>query len=110
MAGAYRAGVALVGSLVVVLGVVLIPLPGPGWLIVFVGLSILASEFPWAERLLRYARRRWGAWTSWVTARSRTTRLVVGASGVALLAAIALAIAAEQGVLPLIRTSVTTAL
>lgn len=47
---AWRLGVALVGALVVVTGIVLIPLPGPGWLIVFLGLSILATQFAWAAR------------------------------------------------------------
>jgi len=41
-------------------GIVLIPLPGPGWLIVFGGLAILATEYVWARRLLNYSRRRVG--------------------------------------------------
>ena len=42
---AYRIGVGIVGSLVVALGIVAIPLPGPGWLIVIAGLFVLATEF-----------------------------------------------------------------
>lgn len=38
------------------LGVVLIPLPGPGALIILAGLALLAKEFVWAERLLARAR------------------------------------------------------
>ena len=33
-------------------GIALIPLPGPGWAIVFVGLGMLALEFKWAENLM----------------------------------------------------------
>jgi len=39
------------------LGLALVPLPGPGWLIVFLGLGIMATEFAWAERLLDFGRR-----------------------------------------------------
>jgi uncharacterized protein (TIGR02611 family) len=48
---AYRAAVAILGLVIVVAGLLLIPLPGPGWLIVFVGLATLGTEFPAAHRL-----------------------------------------------------------
>lgn len=44
--------VGIVGGLVVVLGVILIPLPGPGSLVIVGGLAILATEFPVAERAM----------------------------------------------------------
>ena len=56
-----RIAVTIAGFLVVLLGLVLIPLPGPGWLIVFAGLAILATEYVWAERLLTYAKQKVGA-------------------------------------------------
>lgn len=62
----YRVVVAVVGSAVAIGGLVLVPLPGPGWLIVFVGLAILASEFQWAQRLLDFGRRKLLAWTHWL--------------------------------------------
>ena len=55
-----RIGVTIAGFFVVLVGLILIPLPGPGWLIVFAGLAILATEYVWAERLLNYAKRRVG--------------------------------------------------
>jgi uncharacterized protein (TIGR02611 family) len=55
-----RIAITVVGFLVVLIGLVLIPLPGPGWLIVFAGLAILAREYVWAERLLNHAKRRVG--------------------------------------------------
>jgi len=48
----------LIGSTVVIFGVLLLVLPGPGILVIIVGLAILATEFAWAEALLRAARER----------------------------------------------------
>jgi uncharacterized protein (TIGR02611 family) len=106
----YRAGVAVVGTLVVLLGIALIPLPGPGWLTVFVGLSILGSEFTWAARLLSWTRRRVGAWTSWITAQPRLVQAGVGASGLVLLVVFALALATSHDLVPITRTAVAAAL
>ena len=53
----YRVVVGVVGAAIVLGGIVLIPLPGPGWLIVFAGLALLSTEFEWAGRLLDFARR-----------------------------------------------------
>lgn len=61
-----RAGIALLGGIVLLLGIVAIPYPGPGWLIVFAGLGILATEFEWAKRLLDYARVKYDAWQVWL--------------------------------------------
>ena len=63
----YRVGVGVVGGLIVALGLVAIPLPGPGWLIVIAGLFVLASEFTWAERLLEFTKKHVTSWTDWVT-------------------------------------------
>jgi hypothetical protein len=35
-----------------------LPLPGPGWVVIAGGLVILAQDFVWAEKTLRYVRRR----------------------------------------------------
>jgi uncharacterized protein (TIGR02611 family) len=50
----------LIGSTVVLFGVLLLVLPGPGILVIIVGLAILATEFAWAETLLAAARERAG--------------------------------------------------
>ncbi len=41
----------LLGFAIVGTGIVLLPLPGPGWVIIFFGFAILASEFEFAERI-----------------------------------------------------------
>lgn len=53
-----KVAVAFVGVVVILIGIPLIPLFGPGWLIVFSGLAILASEFEWAGRLRDRIRAR----------------------------------------------------
>ncbi|MCK2243665.1 MULTISPECIES: TIGR02611 family protein [unclassified Crossiella] len=62
----FRIAVGVVGGLVLALGVVLIPYPGPGWLVVFAGLAILATEFSWAGKALAFAKSKYDAWTHWL--------------------------------------------
>lgn len=40
-----RIGIAIVGGLVLLAGVVMVPLPGPGWGTIVLGLFILSQEF-----------------------------------------------------------------
>jgi hypothetical protein len=54
--GARRAGVAVAGSMVVVVGLALLVLPGPGLLLLTAGLALLATEFAWAQRWLTRLR------------------------------------------------------
>lgn len=42
----------LVGFTLLVLGIIMIVTPAPGWLTIILGLGILAAEFVWARRLL----------------------------------------------------------
>jgi uncharacterized protein (TIGR02611 family) len=53
-----RVLVFVVGFTVLVIGMLLLVLPGPGILVIIVGLAILATEFVWARRLLVRARER----------------------------------------------------
>ncbi|WP_431684063.1 TIGR02611 family protein [Kitasatospora sp. KL5] len=48
----------LIGLAVVGLGVVMLPLPGPGWVVIFLGMGIWATEFVWAQLVLRWTRRK----------------------------------------------------
>ena len=72
-----RIGTAIVGGLVLVFGIIAIPYPGPGWLIVFAGLAILSTEFAWAKRLLHRARAVYDKWQSWLRQQPFITRLAV---------------------------------
>ncbi|MEO8691735.1 MAG: TIGR02611 family protein [Candidatus Saccharimonas sp.] len=65
----------IVGGIVLLVGLVMVPYPGPGWLIVFAGLSILATEFRFAAETLRYARGKYDSWTAWVTSQNISLRI-----------------------------------
>lgn len=69
---AYRVAVGVFGGLLSVAGLVLVPLPGPGWLIVFLGLAILGTEFHWARRIAAWLKRQLDRfWTWWRARRAR---------------------------------------
>jgi uncharacterized protein (TIGR02611 family) len=78
---ALKVFIGLAGLLVVAVGAALIPLPGPGWLIVLGGLGIWAVEFSWARRLLNFTRRNLQMWTRWVTRQSWAVRILLGLVG-----------------------------
>ncbi|MFG2891540.1 TIGR02611 family protein [Streptomyces sp. NPDC048248] len=52
----WQVGVFVVGLAVVVAGVIMLPLPGPGWLVIFGGMAIWATEFVWAQLVLRWTK------------------------------------------------------
>jgi uncharacterized protein (TIGR02611 family) len=48
----YRVLFVIAAFAILIGGIALVPLPGPGWAIVFIGLGMLALEFKWAENLM----------------------------------------------------------
>jgi uncharacterized protein (TIGR02611 family) len=44
------------GSIVILLGIVLLPLPGPGIVVILLGLGIIGAEFP---SVRRWTSRKW---------------------------------------------------
>ena len=54
---ARRVIIAVVGLTVLIVGILLLVLPGPAFIVIPIGLGILAVEFEWARRLVRRARR-----------------------------------------------------
>uniref|UniRef100_A0AAU3H109 TIGR02611 family protein n=1 Tax=Streptomyces sp. NBC_01401 TaxID=2903854 RepID=A0AAU3H109_9ACTN len=54
----WQVGIFVVGLAVVGAGIVMLPLPGPGWLVIFGGMAIWATEFVWAQLVLRWTRRK----------------------------------------------------
>ncbi len=55
---ARRVAVAVLGGALIIVGVALLALPGPGMVVVAAGFAVLATEFPWAKSWLAAARRR----------------------------------------------------
>jgi uncharacterized protein (TIGR02611 family) len=94
----YRAVVGLAGTAVTVLGLVLVPLPGPGWLVVIVGLAILASEFEPARRVLDVVTRHVRAWTHWIARQGWPVRIAVGTATALFVACVLWGVFAVLGV------------
>jgi len=59
----WQAGIFVAGLAIVVVGVVMLPLPGPGWLVIFAGMAVWATEFVWAQLVLRWTKRKVAAAT-----------------------------------------------
>lgn len=51
-----RVAVSVVGAVLVLAGLAMLVLPGPGLLVIFAGLAVLASEYVWARRALDRAK------------------------------------------------------
>ena len=56
--------IAIIGGTVLLIGVALIVLPGPAFIVIPVGLAILATEFAWARSALKRAKAMVGKKTS----------------------------------------------
>ncbi|MEK6276064.1 MAG: PGPGW domain-containing protein [Actinomycetota bacterium] len=72
-----RAAVVLAGFVVVLVGLAMIPLPGPGLLVVAAGLALLALEFVWAERVLERTIDQMGEATDRVKRASRAQQAIL---------------------------------
>jgi uncharacterized protein (TIGR02611 family) len=88
-------GVAILGA-----GVAMLALPGPGILVIVVGLAILATEFAWAERALDRTTTQAANAASKVSAR-KGGRLLLASFGLSLIigGALAMTVVGEQRVL-----------
>ncbi|MEV0592483.1 TIGR02611 family protein [Nonomuraea cavernae] len=69
--------IGVIGGVMVVGGLIMVPFPGPGWLVVFAGLAVLSTEFHWAHRVLEFGKRVLHAWTEWYKKQGWTIRIIV---------------------------------
>ena len=92
-----RVGVSVVGPLLVLAGVAMLVLPGPGLVVMALGTALLALEYPWARRLLLFAGRG--------LARARRLVLPADASGARRLLGLA-----STGALVVATTALTAAI
>lgn len=51
--------VGVAGGAVVLLGLILIPLPGPGIPVVIAGIMLLSTEFAWAHKVRDFGSALW---------------------------------------------------
>jgi hypothetical protein len=76
-----KMAIACAGSVVLMLGIALLVLPGPGIPLVAAGLAILGTQFLWARRALRNAKgavakvRRRSGLTAWLHRRRLLRRI-----------------------------------
>jgi uncharacterized protein (TIGR02611 family) len=80
--------IGLLGAIVIAIGIILIPFPGPGWLIVIAGLAIWAIEFVWAQRLLGFTRTQLERWWHWLGRQHWSIRLLAGLAGLVFVTAV----------------------
>ncbi|WP_448223458.1 TIGR02611 family protein [Gordonia iterans] len=73
----YRAAVAVVGTVMILAGMVMVPLPTPGfgWILIFLGLGVLSTEFTWAKWLTGHVRRGYDAVRHWFARQSASERI-----------------------------------
>jgi uncharacterized protein (TIGR02611 family) len=91
---AFRIVFAVIGSVILAAGVVMIVTPGPAFVLIPVGLAMLALEFAWAERLLERALQQAEKGRERAAATSRKQRVAGGVlSAGAAVAAVAVVIA-----------------
>lgn len=70
----WRAGIFLVGLVIVIAGIIMLALPGPGWLVIFGGMAVWGTEFVWAQHVLRWTRRKVHEGTRWMKERRELRR------------------------------------
>jgi uncharacterized protein (TIGR02611 family) len=94
----WQAGVLLLGFGLVLAGVAMLVLPGPGWASIILGLIVLASEYAWARRLLDPVRR-WAqrAAQAALDPRARRRNLLILSSAVVMGAGLAVWYVAVHG-------------
>jgi uncharacterized protein (TIGR02611 family) len=52
-ANARKLVVLIIGATIILVGIALLVLPGPGTVVIILGLALLGTEFVWARRLLK---------------------------------------------------------
>jgi uncharacterized protein (TIGR02611 family) len=72
-ASARRIAVIVAGTVLLVVGIALLVLPGPGIPLIIAGLALLGTQFPWARRALEWLRARVKSGMAALRARDRQT-------------------------------------
>jgi len=61
VASARRIGILLAGSILLLAGIAMLVLPGPGIPLIIAGLALLGTQFTWARRASAWLRERFNA-------------------------------------------------
>ena len=98
----------VVGLVLLLGGLALVPLPGPGWLIVIAGIAIWASEFEQAARLLDFVKAKVRAWEQWLRPQPVWVKGLVGLATAAFVGCVLWALLVVSGVPGFLPTSMVT--
>lgn len=71
----YRTLIAVLGLTLILLGVPLVPLVGPGWAVIFIGLYLWSTEFLWARRVTQFVKAEVKAFEQYSRALPWTAKL-----------------------------------
>src|SRR4051812_39732763 len=85
---AYRVAFAVAGVVVTLVGVALLVLPGPAFVLIPIGLAMLALEFAWAERALEHALVRADVAKERAASASRAEKVLGGLAAALAIAAV----------------------
>jgi uncharacterized protein (TIGR02611 family) len=97
----YRMAFTVAGTFVTLAGVAMLALPGPAFVVIPIGLTMLAMEFAWAERALHHALDQADRAQQKAKAASRTQKVLgVAATVVGVLAVVAVALLYDLPVVP----------
>jgi uncharacterized protein (TIGR02611 family) len=61
----------IAGFTLLLAGAVMLVTPGPGLVVIFLGLGLLAAEFVWARRLMDRIKHQGGKWRDAVMGQSK---------------------------------------
>lgn len=61
-----KTAITVLGGGLTLLGVALLILPGPAWLLLPIGLAILSLEYPWAKTWLRKSQKQLSTSAAWL--------------------------------------------
>lgn len=64
----WRCGVFVVGLALIIVGIPMVPLVGPGWVVIFIGLFLWSTEFVWARRITKFVKAEVLAFNTWFQA------------------------------------------
>jgi uncharacterized protein (TIGR02611 family) len=84
----WRGVATTIGGAILLAGVVMLVVPGPGWAAIFLGLAVLATEYAWAHRLLAFTKNKaQGAASAAMSEQNRKATISVAVIAVLLIAA-----------------------
>ncbi|OAB86964.1 hypothetical protein AWH69_11265 [Janibacter melonis] len=61
----YRIGVFVAGLALIIVGIPMVPLVGPGWVVIFVGLFLWSTEYMWARRVTQFVKAEVKSFEQW---------------------------------------------